>query len=232
MLLYGCGYSSTCAPRLTVWRIKGKLVDAVPETPEEDQTVSVLEARLRQNAHDAGALSDLHNLAEAGNQRAAYALGCFFKRSDDLEGTQTGLPYFQKAAQNGFGPANGALASYYINGSKKDLAKAAKCFNNPSSLYGKEGREWKSLAWSLMQYRKDNRKRLGVAVAWQIGVLVASAVLVGLTSFGWGPIICLVAQTLALLWTILCWIFRPYQSCRIGYYTMLISWLLLAICIL
>ena len=178
-------------------------------------------------------MSDLSTLASAGNPRAAYFLGWLDTKTGDSNLKLRSLQYFEQAKKGGFGPAYGALANYYMTFGKKHMAKAARCFNNPASLYGKEGRQWKALSQSLLQYRTENKKRLSVAAIWQGVTLAASGVLLGLTGgFGVLGILCMVGQSLALLWTVLCRIFRPYATSRVAYYALMLSWLLLAFCIL
>lgn len=232
MLLQACGYE-THSPSLTVWRMQSQGLELVPENSLEDQTVMELADRLRDEEDDSAALSDLHTLAEAGNAKAAYTLGCFFKQRDDAEGTRNGMPYFEKAAQLGFGPAYGALAHYHMYGGKRNLAKAAECFSNPASLYGREGRQWKLLSQYLHQYHVDNKKRLRTNTILQAVVLAVTVALVALSgSFGFWTILALSIQALAFGWTLFCLILRPYQTSRIGNYAMMLSWLLLAVCIL
>lgn len=229
MLMHGCGYASGNHPRLTVFRLRGGNPEFLPEHHQEDQIVGELIKRIEANGNDAAALSDLSTLAKAGNPRAAYYCGCL----EAKENPTAAMQYFAEAEQGGFGPACGALANGYMTSDRKNMAKAAYYFNNPASLYGKEGRQWKALSKSLLQYRTENKKRLSVAAVWQSATLAASGTLIGMTcGFGVLGILCLVGQSLALLWTILCWILRPYTTSRISYYALMLSWLLLAFCVL
>lgn len=233
MLMYGCGYASGFAPRLTVFRLHSGNPELLPEHCQEDQAVSELIERIAANSNDAAALSDLSALAQAGNPRAAYYFGCLEISREDSEAGQLAMERFLEASRGGFGPADGALADLLMRTDRKNIARAAQCFNNPASLYGKEGRRWKALSKSLLQYRTENKKRLGLAAIWQGATLAASGVLLGLTcGFGVLGILCLVGQSLALLWTILCWIIKPYTTSRTAYYALMLSWLLLAFCVL
>lgn len=230
MLMYGCGYASGFAPRLTVLRIQGGNPELLPEHHQEDQIVGELIKRIEADGNDAAALSDLSALAKAGNPRAAYYFGCL---EAQRENAAAAMQYFVEAEKGGFGPACGALANEYMTSGRKNMAKAAYYFNHPASLYGKEGRQWKALSQSLLQYRTENKKRLGLAAIWQGVTLAASGVLLGLTcGFGLLGILCMVGQSLALLWTVLCWIIRPYTTSRIADYALMLSWLLLAFCVL
>ena len=233
MRMYGCGYGSGYAPRLTVWCVQGNHLELFPEHEQEDRTVGELIRRVEANAEDAAALSDLSALAKAGNPRAAYFLGCLDMKSGDSYRKIRAVQYFSQAKEGGFGPAYGALANLNMTFGKRYMAKAARYFNHPASLYGKEGRQWKALSQSLLQYRTENKKRLSIAAVWQGVTLAASGVLLGLTGgFGAWGIVCMVGQSLALLWTVICRIFRPYATSRVAYYALMLSWLLLAVCVL
>lgn len=233
MLMYGCGYGSGYAPRLTVWCVQGNHMELFPEHEQEDQTVSELIRRVEANPEDAAALSDLSSLANVGNPRAAYFLGCRDMNTGDSNLRMRALQYLTQAKEGGFGPAYGALAKFNMNFGPKHMAKAARYFDHPASLYGKEGRQWKALSQSLLQYRTENKKRLSVAAIWQGVTLAASGVLFGLTGgFGAWAITCMVLQSVALLWTVVCRIFRPYATSRVAYYALMLSWLLLAVCVL
>lgn len=233
LLLHACGYAPIYAPRLTVWRLQDMFIKVVPEPAEEVAAVTELSVRLSKNPDDSAALSDLYALAQSGSAQAAYALGCYFNLKDGQEGTKEGLSYFKQAAQLGYGPANGALADYYVNSDKKYLSKAAACFENPTALYGREGRRWSFLSRSLLQYRKENTKRLWSVFTMQAVSLVLSLFLVILMAAPeFLSVTAVLIQALSLLWTLFCIFIKPYYTSRITSYAMIVSWLLLSVSIL
>lgn len=231
MLMHACGFEITWAPSI-MFREKRVDVKVMPMTIEEGETLEQLQERIVQDPERAEALSDLHLLAEQGSAGANYALGKFYKVMDDQYHTEIGRPYFQKAADCGYGPAFGALAAYMIRGEKKQMDKIADCFQNPTALAGNDGREWANLSSKILKYREENQKRLRTSFFVQLAMLVLSVVIM-ILAMGNGaesavlPVLALLGQLGCLGWTMFSRIFKPYNTGRYAYFVMTLSWICL-----
>lgn len=226
MLMRACGFQVTWAPHFIS---KEQWVDrkVMPMTIGEDETLAEVQARIGEDQGRVDALSDLNTLSEQGNARASYALGKFYKVMDDRYNTQLGKQYFQKAANQGYGPANGALADYLVRGERKRMSQVAACFENPTALAGGDGREWSGLSTKVLRYREENAKRLWSTILVQIVMFVLTVVILTFEAAdvgGWG-LFTLAVQLGCLGWSLFSRMFKPYNSCRIPYYGMMLSWL-------
>lgn len=235
-LMYACGFANTWTPYLSFGE---KKVDRkiMPMTVGEGETLDQIRQRIEEDPEYTEVLSDLNLLAEQGNVSANYTLGQFYKVLDDQYGTETGRPYFQRAADQGYGPANGALADYMLRKERKNMAAAAKCFENPTALAGSDGREWINLSAQILRYREENQKRLNSLLVVQIVMLaITAAVLVLSAMMSVGGVVLsvlmLLLQAAALGWTLYGRIFKPYTTARYSCYAMILSWILLALSLL
>lgn len=204
-------------------------------TPEEAEMLTELERALRLPNVSSETIHDLDELSKKGSVRASYLLGEYFKKIDDEKGTITGRQYFQRAARLGYGPANGALADYMLRSNKrKNMATAAACFEDPTSITGHHGRPWKILAEQLLSYREENKKRTGQMILLQLLFLALTVALLSFGMLGAGVfgILALVAQVASLLYLCYAAVFGPYFSCKVPGYALLISWLALVLALL
>ena len=229
-MLGACGIKADWAPALS---INARLAAAkvLPASGEEAELVNELVRQLRNEPENADTINDMDKLAEAGNAQAAYRLGCFFKEIDESMGTEEGKRYFDIAAQMGYGPAYGAQAYYLIHGKKKHFGRAARCFTNPTALSGNDGRQWAALSASLLQYRRDNIKRIKATIWMQVIALVLTILVASLASagmIGWS-VMAILLQVAGILWSLFALLFKPYNSMNISCYMLLLSWLLLMI---
>ena len=160
-------------------------------------------------------------------------LGEFFRNYDVKNGTIAGQQYYQRAARMGYGPANGALADYMIRSDRKNMAKAAACFEDPTSITGRDGRKWKTLAERLLSYREENKKRTSSMLLMQL-LFLAMTVLLMFLGFVGGVfgITSIVIQVLSIAYLAFASVFGPYFSCKYSGYAMVISWLSLAVAML
>ena len=224
---------STWTPKLLAFE-RRPMKELTTLAPGEEEMLAELERALRLPNVSSETLHDLDELSKKGSIRASYLLGEYYKKIDDEEGTITGRQYFLRAARLGYGPANGALADYMVRSNRKNMAAAAACFEDPTSITGHHGRRWKTLAESLLSYREDNKKRTGGMLLLQIFFLALTVAILafGLLNVGLFGILALVAQVLSLLYLLYASVFGPYFSCKVPGYAMLISWLALVLALL
>jgi len=232
-VMKAAGIKSTWRPRLLVYEIEAEK-EYTALIPDEAKLLAKLEQDLKGENVSSETLHDLAALSKKGSLRASYLLGEYYREQDVKNGTTYGKQYYERAARMGYGPANGALAEYMLRSDRKNMAKAAACFEDPTSITGKEGRAWKTLAERLLSYREDNKKRTGGMILLQ-GVLLALTVLLlvlnvfSLPLFG---ILAVLIQLASLGYLIFSYIFGPYFTCKYSGYAMLASWLSLALAIL
>lgn len=229
-LMAACGFDAPWAPHLSLHEM---LVEPtiLPISPEEGETVVELMDRLQSDPDNSAVYSDLYELAKSGNVQAAYTLGQYFKQLDDRDGTEYGLPYFQIAARSGYGPAKGAVAHYLMHRKNKQVAAAAHYFQDPSSICGKDGREWAPLSQELLEYRHENRQRIGSTLTIQLLMLLGTVVLccLSIPQLTVWSIISIAIQSLGLVWTLISLTLRPYDTTRVPCYALLLSWLMLLV---
>lgn len=204
---------------------------ASPEVLEEDRLLEKAKEAVRSGNNMDLWVSDMVKLSEGGNGRASYLLACYYGSVNGDHVEDFPKTYFERAAQQGYGPAYGALASLHMNGRKRNLKKAASYFAHPAALAGKEGRTWADNAADLMRYRQENLERgkrtlslLGLSI-----VLTACAI-----SFfgGWMMILALVIQGLGFCWELLAPRLLPYYSHRYAHYGLMASWALALLALL
>jgi TPR repeat protein len=207
----------------------GKCVDkSVRIESAEEARVDTLIAQLKQAEVEAETISALNELAIGGNAQAAYALGMYYREEDLKSGGDLGLDYFELAAKLGYGPANGAVADYYLRGPKKKLWKAAMFLRNPTAFAGSVGRKWMSLSAQMLAYRKENERRIRDALIIQAAILAMSLAFVSMLEMeGFAVTLAILMQLGGLGWNLLCKFFRPYHSMRTSAGLMLVSWLIL-----
>ncbi len=199
-----------------------------PMAQGEEELTQELIGQLKSDEDHSEAIRDLNVLSEGGNIHASYALGMYFKAIDDVNETDRGREFFIRAANQGYGPANGALADYEIRGARKKMTKAAKYFENPTTLPGRDGREWAKLSAQMLTYREDNSKRIKSTIVLQVLLLAMAfaVVAMNLADLGIFSVIGLVVQGLGLGWSLVGRIvFGPYISCRTACYAALGGWL-------
>ena len=203
-------------------------------TPDEAEHLARLEMDLQSPEVSSETIHDLDVLSRKGSIRASYMLGEFFRNSDVKNGTIVGQQYYQRAARMGYGPANGALADYMIRSNRKNMAKAAACFEDPTSITGRDGRKWKTLAERLLSYREENKKRTGSMLLMSLLFLAMSVLLlaIGFVSADVFGVTSIVIQVLSIVYLAFASVFGPYFSCKYSGYAMVISWLSLAIAML
>ena len=232
-VINAAGLKSAWRPRLLIYeKIAEKELTAL--TPDEAEHLQDLERQLRLTSVSSETIHDLDALSRKGSVRASYMLGEYFRQQDIQNGTITGMQYYQRAARLGYGPANGALADYMIRSNRKNMAKAAACFEDPTSITGHHGREWKTLAERLLSYREENKQRTGSMILLQALFLAMTVLLLVLgfmhiTALG---VVALVIQVLSLAYLIYASVFGPYFTTKVAGYAMLISWLALALAML
>lgn len=231
--LRACGVQGMWNPRLMVYDAQSN-ARLRPMTVEEDETVEDLMKRLAEDEERAAVIHDLDVLSKGGNVRASYELGKFYKDIDEKFHTEKGKVFFQRAAKQGYGPANGALAHYAACGERKDLAKAAKFFENPTSISGSDGREWSALSEQLLKYLEENSLRVGKVLTLQIWSLVATvaALILAATQFTVWGILAVLVQLAGLGWTLFSKFVRPFNSCRLACYGVVLGWILLILSVL
>lgn len=191
---------------------------------QEDATLRAALQAIQSGSDPAQPLSDLERLSQAGSAYASYQLGNYYHPQDRKNGTELGRPYYQTAADLGYGPAYGALADYDINGKKKNLRRAAEYFEHPTALAGADGRSWSSNAANLLRYRSENLLRGRKTL-----ILSALTVLFAFFIVVLNPLLGLVAVLLslgALGSTLYALLTAPYHSHRTAYYLILLCWLL------
>lgn len=173
------------------------------------------------------ALTVLQTLSDNGNGHASYCLGLYF-RKHTVEGVDCPAMthgYFEKAAEQGYGPAFGALADDALHGKKKRLEQAAKYFAQPNALVGQHGKEWSKNAAALLAYRENNRSQgktaLGISLLALLCTLAASVIAVEpwLVPAAVAEAVCVFTCTFNLL-------LRPYASYRKIYGVLAACWLL------
>lgn len=232
-VMSAAGIKSPWRPRLLLYeRVAEKEFTAL--IPDEVKHLDTLEEQLWSPSVSSETIHDLDLLSEKGSVRASYMLGEYFRKQDIRNGTLDGMKYFQRAAKLGYGPAKGALADYMIRSNRKNMATAAACFEDPSSITGHHGRAWKTLAERLLSYREENKKRTGSMILLQ-GLFLAMTILLfvlGFVNIGVFGIIALVVQVLSLGYLLYASIFGPYFTCKVTGYAMLFSWLALAFAML
>lgn len=224
---------SAWRPRLLIYeKLAEKELTAL--TPDEAEHLQDLERQLRLSSVNSETIHDLDVLSRKGSVRASYALGEYFRQQDLKQGTINGMQYYQRAANLGYGPANGALADYMIRSNRKNMAKAAACFEDPTSITGHHGREWKTLAERLLSYREENKKRNSSMLLLQSLFLAMTILLLSLGFLGAGvfSILSVTLQILSLAYLIYASIFGPYFTTKVSGYAMLLSWLALALAML
>ena len=222
------------SPKLLLWERRPQ-DNITTMVPNEEAALAALETALRQGGEvSSETIHDLDVLSENGSIRASYLLGEYFKRQDDEQKTQHGRKYFQRAAQQGYGPANGALADYMIRQSRKNMVTAAACFEDPTSITGHHGRRWKILAEQLLTYREDNKKRTRAMIGLQLVFLLLTLALLipGFLQADFFGVTAIVVQLLSLGYLLYGSAFKPYLSCKVPCYALLISWLTLAFTLL
>ena len=190
----------------------------------EDPVLRSALEQINSGADPAQPLSDLERLSQAGNAYASYQLGNYYHPQDRKNGTDLGRPYYQLAADLGYGPAYGALADYDINGKKKNLRRAAAYFEHPTALAGRDGRNWSANAANLLRYRSENLGRCRQALILSGLGLLFSFFVVSLDLL-WGFFAVLLALG-ALGATLYSMLAAPYHSHRSTYLLLLICWLL------
>lgn len=231
MLMDACGYEAEWKPYLISHEKKSRH-KIVPVTPGEGESLEDLEARLADDPNSADVLSDLNKLAEQGNVDANYKLGQHYKYMDDVYSTETGLPYFERAAELGFGPANGAVADYLIRREHKNMEKVAGLFRYPTALAGKEGREWTKISALVLNYQQDNKARQRSVLTSQL-IFLALAFAAVLISGGFGNalgFLCVASvaiQAAAIFWSLYIMVRKPLASVKYAYYAMTLGCLLL-----
>lgn len=228
-LLSACGVKPAWEAEFP-WMAKIVDKDMKTETFSEE-TVTALVKKLKTEGENADVISSLDSLARSGCAQAAYALGKYYRSLDQENGSEVGAEYFAMAAKLGYGPANGALASYQLQRDEKHPWKAAKYLYKPTALAGPEGRKWISVSKSLLKYRKENEARVHSTLIVQGIVLLLSLVLVALLGVGagsWG-VVAIGLQLVGLAWSLVCKFFKPYYSMRISSGLMMISWLILVL---
>lgn len=189
------------------------------------------------------AIGTLVQLSQNGNGYASYCLGMYFSskstkkdtaadNSDNAEMIQifrdNSVKYFTKAADQGYGPAYGALAAHELN-TNKNLAKAAAYFEYPTALSGSDGRQWGSIASKLLRYRDDNQKRAkSIIIALALSLLFT--VIVGVAGGAlWAVIVTAVLKAIAIIFCFCIRVFLPYYSFRVVYAVLIGCWLLEAL---
>lgn len=190
----------------------------------EDPVLRSALEQINSGADPAQPLSDLERLSQAGNAYASYQLGKYYHSQDRKNGTELGRPYYQLAADLGYGPAYGALADYDINGKKKNLRRAAACFEHPTALAGLDGQNWSANAANLLRYRSENLARCRQTLLLTVLGLLFSFFIIFLE-----PLFGFVAMLLslsALGTTIYSMLAAPYHSHRSAYLLLLFCWLL------
>lgn len=194
---------------------------------------SVLRSALEQinsGADPAQPLSDLERLSKAGNAYASYQLGNYYYPQDRQNGTELGRPYYQLAADLGYGPAYGALADYDINGQKKNLHRAAVYFEHPTALAGQDGRNWSANAAKLLRYRSENQMRCRQTLLLSaLGVLFSLFVISLEMFFGLATLLLSLSALGSTLYSMLA---SPYHSHKSAYLLLLTCWLLAVVAML
>ena len=190
---------------------------------DEDRILNHALQQLKTEADPAQWLSDLDRLAQAGNAYASYKLGDYYYPQDRKNGTALGRPYYQTAADLGYGPAYGALADYDIHGPKKNLRRAAEYFEHPTALAGADGRNWSVNSANLLRYRSENLQRCRQAMILSVLALLFSCFAVWLNLLlGLASVLLAVGALGSTLYSMLA---APYHSHRIAYYLTLLCWL-------
>lgn len=228
--LNACGVRDLWVPYMMTYEPQ-PTVSLSPMIPQENETVEELSARLSEDQDRSDAIHDLDALSQSGNIRASYALGTFYKKIDETYHTENGKHYFERAARQGYGPANGALADYAVCGKRKDIRKAAKYFENPTTLSGADGRSWTKLSEQLLDYREENALRSKLVLRLEILMLVLTVAAIVLMEFPinvWN-VFCILIQIGNLGWTVISRWFNPYQSNRYMCYCLILSWILLGL---
>lgn len=193
---------------------------------EEDVSLQAALQQLQAGGDPAQPLSDLARLAQAGNAYASYQLGNYYHPQDRKNGTALGRPYYEIAAALGYGPAYGALADYDINGTKKNLRRAAELFEHPTALAGQEGRQWSSNAAKLLRYRSQNLLRCRQTLLLSLLTLVLAVLTLSFsTVLGLFALLAALAALASGLFSLFA---APYHSHRFAYYLILLCWLLSA----
>lgn len=232
-VMTAAGMKSAWRPQLLIYeRVAEKTLTTM--TPDEVKHLDQLEAQLNQGNVSSEVIHDLDVLSEKGSIRASYLLGEYFRKKDLRDSTADGMQYYRRAAKLGYGPAFGALADYMIRSNRKNMATAAACFEDPTSITGHHGRTWKTLAERLLTYREENKKRTGSMLLLQ-GLLLAMTILLlsfGFVSTGFFGILAVVVQVLSLGYLVYASFFGPYFTCKVTGYAMLLSWLALAFAML
>ncbi|MBR6825705.1 MAG: hypothetical protein IKM59_04070 [Oscillospiraceae bacterium] len=229
MFLRACGIAEPWKPQMMTDEVKPD-ISLTPMVLEENETAEQLAQRLNQDAELSEEIRDLETLSKNGNIHASYALGKFFKPLDDKHKTIKGKVYFQRAANLGYGPANGALADYELREERKNIPQAAKYFENPGAITGKDGREWAKISDGLLQYREDNNLRVQKVLRMQLWIMALTGVLLTVFAYAAGPlwsILCAVAQLAGLGWTLYVKKVSPYSSCQYALYAVVLSWIFL-----
>jgi len=224
---------SAWRPRLMIYETTAEK-EFTALTPDEAANLEKLEQALQAEEVSSATIHDLDVLSQKGSIRASYLLGEYFRKMDVENGTIAGQQYYQRAARMGYGPANGALADYMIRSNRKNMAKAAACFEDPTSITGHDGREWRTLAERLLSYREDNKKRTGSMLLMQ-GVCIMMTLLLlilGFVSAEVFGIASLVIQAISFAYLLFASMFGPYFSCKFAGYAMVLSWLSLAMAML
>lgn len=194
-----------------------------------DEEAEELVEQLEDGDSSAELLSTLDELARGGSAKAAYALGLYYRDEDLEEDTEIGRPYFEMAANLGYGPAYGALADYQMHGGKKSIWKAVAYFHRPTAISGTDGRKWRELSEDLLEYRQENEKRINGTLKIQGIVLVLTlltVILLGIEPGFWRTI-AVGLQGFGLLWSLMCRFVKPYHSMSIPSSLMMVSWLIL-----
>lgn len=190
----------------------------------EDPVLRSALEQIKSGADPAQPLSDLERLSQAGNAYASYQLGNYYHPQDRKNGTELGRPYYQLAADLGYGPAYGALADYDINSKKKNLRRAAACFEHPTALAGLDGQTWSANAANLLRYRSENLVRCRQTLLLTALGLLFSFFIIFLEPL-WG-IVAMLLSLSALGITLYSMLAAPYHSHKSTYLLLLFCWLL------
>ena len=230
IMMRAADIKTSWSPKLLLWE-RNHQFKAANVIPGEEPALEELEKALSQPEVSSETIHDLDILSQKGSIRASYLLGEYFKKIDDVQNTDHGRKYFQRAAMQGYGPANGALAEYMIRQNRKNMVTAAACFEDPTAITGHHGRRWATLAEHLLAYREENKKRNRNMIALQLIFLALTLLLLitGLVGFGFFGVVAVLIQLMSLCYLFFAKAFGPYMSCKVPCYALLISWLALAI---
>ncbi len=232
-IIAACGLENRFAPSLIMHEPKpdGTLQ---PMSVEEAQSVDALLAQLNQDEQSSKTLYDLDQMSAKGSITASYALGMYYHPMDKKHGTAYGKRYFLRAASQGYGPANGALAFYELQNKRPDLQRASTYFESPNAISGDDGHCWADVSSSLLVYREQNAKRQKMVLGLSICMLCISILLLllGNVALNVFSIVGIVVQTACLAWCLFSKMVTPYMTTTIAGYASMAGWLLVVLGIL